>query len=214
MKDLNLFSSHRKERRGCGLGLIIKNIYNITTIAQGELHIFQLTKWKTKINHTALTTVGVLGALSGSNLDFLGEFTEWLTDNVSLDPNIVIAGDFNLHINNPNDDYAANFKDAMVVLGFRQHIPFPTHKSSNTLDLIFMEENISIKLRTCRKGNIISDDCLLTYTTTLTNPDITCNLVNYRNLKNIDPELMSADIKLDYYENIPLSNLFHQFDTS
>ena len=49
----------------------------------------------------------------------LGEFTEWLTDNVVLDPNIVIAGDFNLIINNSNDDNAANFKDAKVALGFR-----------------------------------------------------------------------------------------------
>ena len=37
-KDLNLFSSDRKERRGGGLGLITKNTYNTTTIAQGELH--------------------------------------------------------------------------------------------------------------------------------------------------------------------------------
>ena len=36
-----------------------------------------------------------------------------------LDPNIVITGDCNLDINNANDDDAANFKDAMVTLGFR-----------------------------------------------------------------------------------------------
>ena len=38
----------------------------------------------------------------------------------SMDPNIIIAGDFNLHINNPNDDGAANFRDTLVTLGFRQ----------------------------------------------------------------------------------------------
>ena len=77
---------------------------------------------------------------SGSNLDFLGEFTEQLTDNIVLDPNIVITGDFNLHINNQNDDDAANFRDAMVALGFIQHILFQMHKSGNALHLIFMEE--------------------------------------------------------------------------
>ena len=39
-KDLNLFSSNRKERRGGGLGLIIKKIYKTTTIAQGEFYTF------------------------------------------------------------------------------------------------------------------------------------------------------------------------------
>ena len=38
--------------------------------------------------------------------------------------------------------------------------------------------------------------------------------MNFRNFKDIDAGLMSADIKLDYYEYIPLSNLVHQFDTS
>ena len=148
---------------------------------------------------------------SDSNLDFLGEFTEWQTDNVVLDPNIVIAGDFNLHINHPNgDDDAANFKDAMVALDFRQHILFSAHRSCNTLDPIFMEEYSNIKVRTCRKGNFISDHYLIACTTTLTKPDITHKTVNYRNLKNINAELMSADIKLDYYEDIPLNNLVHQ----
>ena len=152
---------------------------------------------------------------SGSKLDFLGEFTEWLADNVVLDPNKVITGDFNLHINSPNDDDdAANFKDAMVAQGFRQHIIFPTHKYGNTMDLIFIEEYSNIKVRTCRKGNFICDHYHITCTTTLTKPGITHKLVNYRNFKNIDAELISAEIKLDYYEDIPLSNLVHIYDTS
>ena len=85
-----------------------------------------------------------------------------------LDPNIVITGDFKVHFNNPNDDDddAVNLKDAMVALGFIQHIPFSTHKSSNNLGLIFMKEYRNIKVRTCRKVNFISDHCLMTCTTT------------------------------------------------
>ena len=71
---------------------------------------------RTRRDHTITTIVGVYRPPSGSNLDFFGEFTEWLTDDVVLDPNIVITGDFNLHINNPNDDVAANFRDPMVTL--------------------------------------------------------------------------------------------------
>ena len=115
---------------------------------------------KRQIDHTTLTIVRVYRPPSASNLDILGEFTEWLTDSVVLDPNKVNAGDFKLLINNPNDDDVANFKDIMVALGFRQHILFSTHKSDNTLDLMFMEEYSNIKVRTCRKGNFISDHCL------------------------------------------------------
>ena len=70
-KDLSLFSSNRKEEEGW-TGLIIKNIYNTSTIAQGKLHTFQFAKWKTRIDHTTLTIVGVNRPPSGSNLDFFG----------------------------------------------------------------------------------------------------------------------------------------------
>ena len=167
------------------------------------------------IDHTTLTIVGVYRPPSGSNLDFLGEFTEWLTDNLMLPPNTVITwGTSTCTLTIQMMMMAANCKDAMVAPGLRQHILFPTHKSGNTLDLIFMEEYSNIEVRICRKGNFISDHYLITCTTILTKPDITHQLVNYRNPKDIDAVLISADIKLDYYEDTPPSDLVHQFDTS
>ena len=77
-----------------------------------------------------------------------------------------------------------------------------------------MVEYSNIKVRTCRKGNFILDHYLITCTTTLTKPDITCKLVNYKNLKDIKAEFISADIKLEYNEDIHLSDLVHQFNTS
>ena len=131
--------------------IIIKNIYNTTTIVQGEHQTCQFVKWK--IDHTTLAMVGMYSPPLYSNLDFLGEFTEWLTGNIVLDPNIVITGDLNLHINNPNDDDTANFKDAMVALGFTQHILFPTHKCGNTLELTFMETYSNIKVEHAGKAS-------------------------------------------------------------
>ena len=78
-----------------------------------------------RIDNTTLTIVGVYTPQSDSHLDFLGEFTEWLTDDIVLDPNIVITGD--LHINNPNDDAATKFRDEMVTLG-----PHTAHSLPNT----------------------------------------------------------------------------------
>ena len=34
------------------------------------------------------------------------------------DTNLLVAGDFNLHINNEDDENAANFKESMVALDF------------------------------------------------------------------------------------------------
>ena len=55
------------------------------------------------------------------------------------DTNGIILGDFNLHVNDPNDDNAMNFIETTQALALEQHIRFPTHTSSNTLDLVVNE---------------------------------------------------------------------------
>ena len=44
-------------------------------------------------------------------------------------------------MNNPDDKFAQDFISLLDSCGFKQHINFPTHRSGNTLDLIFSREN-------------------------------------------------------------------------
>ena len=48
------------------------------------------------------------------------------------DTNVIILGDFNLHVNDPNDDIAKNFIETSQALTLEQHMKFPTHTSGNT----------------------------------------------------------------------------------
>ena len=89
--------------------------------------------------HTTITILGLYRPLAGSPVEFLTEFTNWITDVVVQDTNLLVVGDFNLHINNENDENAANFMELMVALGLVQHVTRPTHKCGNILDLMFME---------------------------------------------------------------------------
>ena len=54
------------------------------------------------------------------------------------DTNVIILGDFNLHVNDPNDDNAMNFFETTQALAL-EHVKFPTRTPGNTLDLVFME---------------------------------------------------------------------------
>ena len=51
--------------------------------------------------------------------------------------NIVIAGDFNLHIDDKKDPEAQLFTDMMAALGLDCHVNFPTHESEHSLELVF-----------------------------------------------------------------------------
>ena len=46
----------------------------------------------------------------------------------SENKNVSILGDFNMHINNPDDADANILTDTQEVLGFHQHIDFSTHQ--------------------------------------------------------------------------------------
>ena len=48
--------------------------------------------------------------------------------------NIIRLGDFNLHINDPQDVDASIFLDTLMAMGLTQPTDFPTHNSAKTLD--------------------------------------------------------------------------------
>ena len=93
----------------------------------------------------------------GSITQFLDNFTELLVDIVASNTNLVVLGDFNIHVNDVNDPNASIFLDMMTALGLKQHVRGPTHKSGNYLDLIFMEEMSRTKTIKCSQNLIVSD---------------------------------------------------------
>ena len=140
--DLNkdrykLTSAIRENRRGGGLALITKKDFKVKLDSNAEFGAFQFAKWYVQLMHTTITILGIYRPPAGSPVEFLREFTNRITDVVAQDTTLLIAGDFNLHINNENDENAANFMELMVALGLEQHVTRPTHKCANILDLFF-----------------------------------------------------------------------------
>ena len=58
---------------------------------------------------------------------FIDDLTEHLTDWMPSYRNILICGDFNIHIDDPNDTEVQIFNDTMEALGLQQHVNFEMH---------------------------------------------------------------------------------------
>lgn len=67
---------------------------------------------------------------------FLDEFTELLSIVSTNSDNIMILGDFNLHVDNAADSRAVGFLKLLSSMDFTQHVNKPTHNRGHTLDLI------------------------------------------------------------------------------
>ena len=61
--------------------------------------------------------------------------------------NIVIVGNFNLHVNDKSDTDAQQFIDMVEASQMKQWINFPIHKQGNTLDLIITELAAEVQIK-------------------------------------------------------------------
>ena len=118
-------------------------------------------------------------------------------DIVASNTNLVIFGDFNIHVNDIKDPNTSIFLDIMTALGLKQLVRGPTHKSGNCLDLIFMEEMSRIKAINCSQNLIVSDRNSIQCILNITKDDCTHKEVTYRKLSEIDLAQLVDNMSLE-----------------
>ena len=195
-----MFTSNRIGRKGGGVALIAKSHLRVKQIGEGQLRSFQFCKWQVQVHHTIITLVSIYhppynNKTKVTNAEFLDEYTDWIAETSANDKNLVICGDYNMHVNNPNDEDAASFLETNEALGLKQHVTFATHTSGNTLDLIFTEINGGIGVADCIPDSYISDHCNVLCKLSLKREDIQRKTVTYRKLTDIDTEEMTKHMK-------------------
>ena len=53
---------------------------------------------------------------------------------------LLIAGDFNIHVDVPGNADSVCLKELLESMGLQQHVNVPTHESGHTLDLIITRQ--------------------------------------------------------------------------
>ena len=74
---------------------------------------------------------------------FLQEFERLIVNYLLHPSDIILTGDFNIHMDSTSNNYANQFKDLLSAYGLIQHITSPTHRYGHCLDLIIIRENTS-----------------------------------------------------------------------
>ena len=111
--------------------------------------------------------------------------------------NLVITGDFKLHVNDPEDQDREVFIDTMLVLGLDQHVTFPTHKCNNTLDLVFSECLSTHKILSCKPGPYLSDHAVVEFLVSFEKEHMVSKHITIRKLKSIDIPSFIDDLQLE-----------------
>ena len=153
--------------RGEGLALIHKDTLDCKLIDKGQLHTFEYAHWNVLGLKMTLSLLAVYHPPPSANHrhtvnEFITEFVNFLVDKlVNFVGDLIIAGDFNIHVNDVENADARQFLDAMEALGCDQLVDFCTHKSGNILDLMFTCIGNKIKCGNIELDGFISDHCLI-----------------------------------------------------
>ena len=179
-------------RRGGGLSIVYKKNLQCRELCTGETHSFQYAKWSVKVPDPNLIIFGIYhlpysARKSFTNVMFIDDLTEWLPDQLIDSNNVVLARDFNTHVNKLDlDDDACIFVDTLEALGFKFYQSDNTYKSGNILDLILTQEGSTYQVLEYKCGSYLSDHKVVECVTSIVHDQVSKQEVSYRKLETID----------------------------
>ena len=97
----------------------------------------------TEINPTFWALTGLLSYVIKEI--FLQDIENYVAMRILNQEQILLMGDFNIHVENTNDAFAEEFIDLMKSMDFSQIVHSPTHTAGGTLDLIFIQDMTTVQ---------------------------------------------------------------------
>ena len=185
---------HQCKRRDGGLALLHKTNLKVKRLSQHMSPSMESAVWKVTSLQMSLHIVGVYRPPDKSIQDFLDLFTEYIADLIAEHEDIVLVGDFNIHINNEDNPNAVIFLDTMTTLGLHQYINGSMHCSGNCLDLVFTEELSRMKVKKCLISDYLSDHAVVLCGLTIPKQDQVRKWITYRNINGIDVDKFTNDL--------------------
>ena len=126
---------------------------------------------------------------------FVNDFLDYMERNINSTGKLLLTGDFNIHVHDPESPDANTFLDALDSFGLQNHIRLPAHYLNNTLDLVITSCNDNI-IECSTPGRLFSDHNIVYFNlTTLKQPN-TIKEITYRKLKNINMTNFNKDMEL------------------
>ena len=114
---------------------------------------------------------------------FLTEFTTYLESIILSVESLLIVGDFNLHVDDPDDAVFAAFLDTLESMNLAQHVTGPTHEHNHTLDLVITRQSDKVLLCQPKVGFLFSDHAPIFCSLNSIKPQFSSKSYTYRKSK-------------------------------
>ena len=208
------------KKKGGGLLLVYHDCFKADRIETDKLLSCESQLWIMDVQVWKFSLLGVYHPPSTSNpipdSIFIDQLTDLVQDLTLQHVNLIVAGDFNIHINDPGNADAVNLLDAMSALGLEQIIKTATHNSGNTLDHVYVvDPEIMGRVLRCEVSDFLSDHRWITLEFNIRKKKLAKEHVKTRKLvENYAQKIeeFCGNLQLDIDDNpLALANLYdHQ----
>ena len=187
-------SISRHDKIGSGISIVYKSNLNIS-IARGQpFKTMESTCFSIITGNRLINLITIYRPPDSNVLEFCNDLANLLESNINSSSELILLGDFNIAVNKPPEAKPATFMDILNSFNLINKVDKPTHRLSNTLNLIIPDANSNIIPR-IRVDKLFSDHniVLLDISTPCTVTNSTVQV--YRKFKNIDPVAVIEDVE-------------------
>ena len=214
---LRMDTHNRKDRQGGGVAIVHKSHIKVKKGLSGATRSFEFCEWKVYFKSISIDILAVYRAPYSEKHRFTikmfhEDFSDFLPSFLTSRTNVIILGDFNIHINDSSDPAAAAFTEMMEALGLTQHVPSFTHKKGNLLDHIYTEVGSNIKVNRCTIGDFVSDHSVISCVLEIPKENIVKKTVTYRKYGKIDRDILMQDLQFDFEDICHVNGLVSKFE--
>ena len=188
---------------GGGIALLYRSSINVTKIQSlNNLTTMECSTFGVITDQTNLTLLVIYKQPTSSTITFCEELATILEEGItSIKSNIMIIGDFNIHMENTANPDTITFSDYLDSFNLQNHVNFPTHIANHHIDLCITERDSGL-FQSISKGHLILDHNFIHAKLRAPNPYVSPKRISYRKLKNIKHDLFKTDLSTNLTESL------------
>ena len=149
-----------------------------------------------KSTKTSLKIIVIYHPRASALHPFLAEISTYLSDITVAREDIIIVGDFNLHLELPNETGVKEFTRLLAENNLVQHVTKHTHRAGHTLDLVITRSDSSLVFATDVFNSSISYHYSVIFNLAAAKPPHVKQREQVQDFRRMDQECFEADLSM------------------
>ncbi|CAB3993776.1 Hypothetical predicted protein [Paramuricea clavata] len=168
-------------------------------VSAAELRSFEYSEWNIKAVSRRIRRV-VVYRIPYSDIHpistsiFFDGFANFLESAVLCTDQLLMTGDFNIHVDVTDDVDAVKLQELLESTGLQQHVNVPTHIRGHTLDLIITKHSENIVTSPPRTDYLFSDHMPVHCNLLVNKPCLKKTHISYKKVKSINVDALRNDL--------------------